>query len=322
MNKGNNSIGIEYSPDLLNILLLDKTTGTNIKWACSDYEKYGYEESSELQSYHIIAKYGELIQSRAFKSKHKKETRTKNNAEVFTPSWICNEQNNLIDDTWFGRSKVFNIVTNESWITCKEKVIFPDVKGKFWFDYVDARRLEAACGEAPYLVSRYDAVSGDMIEVTDRIGLLDRKLRIVNENTSDEKEWYKWIIRAYQSIYGYEYQGDNVFRARENLLLTFIDNFKFKFNKEPKKQQLKKICNIITWNIWQMDGITLTTPFANSKPKLEQINMFSNSGNIEKEDRANYEMEPVYSQIKDWRDGNGKIVTFKSIIKGDNDSYI
>jgi hypothetical protein len=29
-------------------------------------------------------------------------------AEVFTPSWICNAQNNLIDNTWFGRDNVFN----------------------------------------------------------------------------------------------------------------------------------------------------------------------------------------------------------------------
>jgi len=32
-----------------------------------------------------------------------------NKAEVFTPSWVCNEQNNLIDEQWFGRKNVFNI---------------------------------------------------------------------------------------------------------------------------------------------------------------------------------------------------------------------
>ena len=29
-------------------------------------------------------------------------------AEVFTPSWICNAQNNLIDNAWFERKDVFN----------------------------------------------------------------------------------------------------------------------------------------------------------------------------------------------------------------------
>lgn len=31
---------------------------------------------------------------------------------------------------------------------------------KDWRKYVDARRLEISCGEAPYLVSRYDTVTG------------------------------------------------------------------------------------------------------------------------------------------------------------------
>jgi hypothetical protein len=39
--------------------------------------------------------------------------------------------------------------------------------------------MEISCGEAPYLVSRYDTVSGNIISVDDRIGLLDRKLRVV-----------------------------------------------------------------------------------------------------------------------------------------------
>ena len=56
------------------------------------------------------------------------------------------------------------------------------------------------------------------IPVKDRIGLLDRKLRIVNENAEDDKEWLKWSLRAFQSCYGHDFQGDNVFLARENLL--------------------------------------------------------------------------------------------------------
>ncbi len=79
-------------------------------------------------------------------------------------------------------------------------------------------------GEAPYLVSRYDTVTGQKIELNSRIGLLDRKMRVVNENVNDEVEWFKWTERAFQSIYGYEFQGDNLLLARENLLCTFIEN--------------------------------------------------------------------------------------------------
>ena len=72
---------------------------------------------------------------------------------------------------------------------------------------MDSRRLEITCGEAPYIASRYDAATGEIIPLERRIGILDRKLRIVNENATDEDEWFKWAFRAFQSVYGYEYQA-------------------------------------------------------------------------------------------------------------------
>lgn len=303
-----------YNPKLLNMLLQDKTTGKNIKWACKDYEiyGYGYGESDELKPSLIIKKDGEIIQPRVTKSKRKRTLRTRNNAEVFTPSWICNEQNNIIDNQWFNKENVFNIPINKSWITNRNKILFPE--GKTWKDYVGCKRLEVSCGEAPYLVSRYDTVTGNMIEVPERIGFLDRKLRVINENTTDEEEWYKWVIRAYQNIYGYEYQGDNVLLARENLLFTFIDNINYKFGKDPTFKQLENICNIVTWNIWQMDGITMTTPFSSDTPKPKQLNFFSVL-NEELENKM-VQTKDVYSEIKDWATSRGQRITFKSIVKG------
>ena len=67
--------------------------------------------------------------------------------------------------TWFGKKEVFNIEKNKAWKTNYEKIIFPDDKN--WKDYVLSRRLEITCGEAPYLVSRYDTVSGKKINVKD-----------------------------------------------------------------------------------------------------------------------------------------------------------
>ena len=75
------------------------------------------------------------------------------------------------------------------------KIEFPD--GKCWQGYVDSRRLEITCGEAPYLVSRYDVSTGELIvPPLRRIGILDRKLRVVNENTDTYEEWLRWTIRA------------------------------------------------------------------------------------------------------------------------------
>ncbi len=132
-----------------------------------------------------------MIKPRVLKTKEKQNNRTKGKAEVFTPSWVCNAQNNLVDNAWFESENIFNREIEKGWETNIEKIKFPDKKNKTWQNYVDERRLEITCGEAPYLVSRYDTVTGKAFELKDRIGMLDRKMRIVAENTSSEEEWLK-----------------------------------------------------------------------------------------------------------------------------------
>lgn len=78
--------------------------------------------------------------------------------------------------------------------------------------------MEITCGEGPYLVSRYDTTTGDFIPVEERIGLLDRKLRVISENTETSGEWLEMAQKAYKNIYAFEWQGDNLLLAREALL--------------------------------------------------------------------------------------------------------
>lgn len=214
----------------------------------------------------ITGEFSELIQPRILKAHTQQAQRTKNRAEVFTPTWLCNEQNNMVDEAWFGRKAIFNIPIKHGRRPLCEKVVFPDKKGHTWQDYVYSTRLEITCGEAPYLVSRYDAVSGKIIDLQARIGLLDRKLRIINENVDGEVEWMEWTERAFQSVYGYEYQGDSLLLARKNLLLTFIDNMLFKFTRKPSRLELQRIATIISWNMWQMDGLTNCVPCCDELP--------------------------------------------------------
>ena len=89
-------------------------------------------------------------------------------------------------------------------------------------------------------MSRYDTTTAKIIPIHSRIGILDRKLRIVNENTDNEKDWLKWVYRAFQSVYGYEFQGDNLFIARINMLNTFVDYMHDRWNREPDEKELKK----------------------------------------------------------------------------------
>lgn len=106
------------------------------------------------------------------------------------------------------------------------------------------------------------------------MGVLDRKLRVVNENAQSDEEWEKWVVRAYQSVYGYEYQGDNLLFARINLLLTFDDCYRAKFQKKPAEKLLRTIANTISWNFWQMDGLKGTVPFGKLYEAYYQMSMF------------------------------------------------
>lgn len=293
--------------EILNILLKDHTTNKNIIWATDNYKDrgqgYNFEDQIELQS--VTGYNGNIIKPRMSKSKKEQEKRIKYNAEVFTPSWVCNSQNNLVDNSWAGEANFFNTEIENGWIIRQEKIKFPTLSGKTWMDYIKDTRLEITCGEAPYLVSRYDNVSGEIIKIEDRIGLLDRKIRVINENIDEQKEWNKWVEIAYQNIYGYEYQGDNLLIARKNLLYDYIDNYKYKFNEEPKKEEIKKIAEIISWNIWQMDGLKFVVPNSCKNEKMVEMTLFGEEIKEYKCSGCNKNISTMhngqYCIIKDWK---------------------
>lgn len=243
---------LKIDKELLTILLKDKTTDKNIIWATDNYVKHGihYEPDKPITVDLITSRNGNIIKPRIEKSKSEQQQRVRQKAEVFTPSWICNTQNNLIDEQWFERKNVFNIEKENSWETKTDKIDFPNTEKKTWQDYVSVKRMEVSCGEAPYLTSRYDSVSGEYIEVHNRIGVLDRKLRVVNENTETRDEWLKWAYIAVQNVYGFDWQGDNVLIARENILYTIIEHYEFKFGNELTTCDLVNFAKVIAWNIW------------------------------------------------------------------------
>ena len=307
--------------ELLTILLRDRSSGKNIIWATDNYSSRGcgYQSYDYITVEGITGYHGNIIKPRTEKSKKEQTDRIRDKAEVFTPSWICNKQNNLVDNAWFGTDFVFNEESEKTWIATTEPIVFPTATGKTWQDYINDVRLEITCGEAPYLVSRYDTVSGYMIELSQRIGLLDRKLRVVSENTQTEKEWLKWAIKSFQNTYGYDWQGDNVLLARENLLFTFIDYYKAKFDKEPTIEILKKISEILSWNIWQMDGLKFVIPESCKEVEEGQLTLFDDE--TEKQPCPGctkndpYAHTGIYCIIKDWK--ANKKVTFVSLLKKD-----
>lgn len=305
--------------NLLTILLKDRSSKQNIIWATDNYafRGCGFFNHDQITIQSITGYNGSVIKPRTEKSQKEQTERVRQKAEVFTPSWICNKQNNLVDNAWFDSTDIFNIEHDKEWTATTEKIKFPSQSGKTWEDYIKDTRLEITCGEAPYLVSRYDTVSGELIDIFKRIGLLDRKLRVVSENIDSEPEWYLWAKTAIQNIYGFEWQGDNVLLARENLLFTFIDYYENKFGVFPIKEYLEEIATIISWNIWQMDGLKFVIPESCKDEECEQISLFDNEAEKEpcrgcaKNDP--YSHTGIYCKIKDWK--TNKTIKFIDMLK-------
>lgn len=248
----------------MNILLKDRTSNENIILATDDYK--GYNFYTQITKKLLLD--GKLdIRPRVSKSIEAQNKRTKKKAEVFTPCFVCNKMNNFIDEEWLYKYSAFNNENDINWTTLDDKIEFSE--GNTWKDYVLSRRLEITCGEAPYLVSRYDAATGEIIPVNDRIGILDRKLRVISENVKSKKEWLTWVYRAYESTYGYEFQGDNLLIARINLLETFVEYMEERWGETPSDSSLKRIARIITYNIWQMDGIRDVLPYSGANEFLD-----------------------------------------------------
>lgn len=271
------------SGTLLTILLKDRTTNKNIVWASPSYEGMGkpFCADQPIKKNLIIGPYDSIIQPRVEKNKRNQEIRTRKRGEVFTPPWLVDKQ--------------VSIVMNEI--------------GDISFEsFIALRWLELACGEAPYIVTRYDSVSGDIIPVDKRVGFLDRKLQRIAEESTTEKEFIKWSKIAYESSYGYELQGDSLVLARENLLLSFCEHYDCKFGKLPTMKVIKQIANIISYNIFQMNGLTKQTPYSSDSKNNIQLNLFDEVNDQEKKG-------DMFTLVKDWE--NKVLVSVESISKGD-----
>lgn len=313
----------EIDAKVLKNLLTDRTTGQNITFATADYEEYGtgFGENDEILPYCVTGAHSATICPRTAKSQTTQAGRTKNKAEVFTPAWVCNAQNNMVDREFFGRDGAFNTEGEKCWHVTEGPVNFDGAKGT-WQDYVDLRRMEISCGEAPYIVSRYDSAGGEMIELPQRVGILDRKLRVVGENATAPEEWLKWAERAVQSVYGFEFQGDSLFLARENVLLTYYEYYYDRFAQEPTRDILRQISKIISWNLWQMDGLKGVRPNSCHPEEAggEQVSLFGGFQQLEAEECPGcktgniFRHNGVYSKIYDWRRGRSEL--YISSLKG------
>jgi hypothetical protein len=230
---------VDFSDPVLSsvlfILLKDRTTGKNIIWATDPPPELGCKSTDEITLEQVRAC---PPVPRVIKRLEEQKRRTRAKAEVFTPSWVCDKMINLGE----------------------ENGALPDRKNEP-IKYIHSTVLEVTCGEAPFLVNRYDTVTGRKIPVRQRKGIFDRKLKCVNEWFSyGVWRWHDIAEEACTKTYGYEWQGDSLLLARANMLLTWYENYKWMFDSEPDAGWVRNMAAIISWNIWQMDGVKNTIP--------------------------------------------------------------
>lgn len=170
------------------------------------------------------------VMPRYLKAQEEQKFRTDNKAEVFTPYEIIEKMNDSLESD------------------CEQIIL-----------YIKKRVLEITCGEAPYLTTRYDAVSGEEIPVEKRVGLLDRKLSAIPKEVGKEL-YIRCADEALKASYGYEWQFDSLFLARRNLLMTTIEHFENVWGTEPDYETVLNWATIISYNIFRMDGLSMCIP--------------------------------------------------------------
>lgn len=244
----------EKMPEILDILLIDRTKSTpkrtkNIIWANRNYISFNaklYSATAQITPNLVTGKMANVIKPRALKTKEVQKERTKSKAEVFTPTWIVKKQNDRVDRSY---------------------------RGDELETYVKRKWLEIAAGEAPYMITRYDMESGEPVPISKRVGFVDRKLKLINGNVNDKAEWQRLVVEAFKASYGFEWSGDSLLIARENLLYTYRDYYNYKWHEEPTFGLMKDIATIISYNVFQMDGLKCIIPLTEKRKRKVDIQL-------------------------------------------------
>ncbi len=228
------------SSHILSTLIKDRSANHPIFFGTDEYEEFSetFSENFRMSQQRIqpflMNEDKTLFQIRSQKEKEVKDRRTKKRGEVLTPIGIVNQMIDVLEEEW---------------------------KDLSLNDYLSQTVLELCCGEAPFLVQRYDSITGELFSVNKRRGILDRKLHRISKSTDNRKTWRDRAYQAVRSVYGYEYQGDSLFLGRENLLFDYLEHHFAKFHELPPINEINSVATIISWNMFQMDGIKNEVPY-------------------------------------------------------------
>lgn len=294
------------------------------------FESYGPESSIEPEM--VTGHREHLIRPRALKSSAMQKERTKTKAEVFTPLWIVKLQNDEVDKAF--REDDLKTYIKRTWleITCGEGPYMAtrydmetgaiiDLDKREGFVDRKLRRIHEAFKDRKAQLDHCQHVDElDTIarHFTAKHGSSDKSSKSSKQKSNAaemspanhtsaqveftaesirhmlREEWQALVEEAYKASYGFEWNGDSLLLARENLLYTYLDYYEALWQEEPPYEYLKEIATIISYNVFQMDGLTYTLPLSEKRVPV-QDSLFDAPS---KEDWEIIPGEPVY--IRNW----------------------
>jgi len=288
------------SDEILSILLKDYTTGKNILWGTDNYTGLGAGfcaddsiDKKDVGGYNsnfihpVIAKEGEARTEDIISFVKNIISLVPDNEEeepikeiidgnlVYTSDTIVDENEENAE-----KPEKINFFYQSSSIEKAEKflpyetayfAVKPD--NPINYNLISKQFFVKNCGEGQYFVTRYDNTTGKTISISERGGIVDKKLSSLGNDLAED-EWQNWAKDAYRSVYGYEFCGTKLLIARANLLLTYEEYYEDVFGLPITEKDLKEVANIIIRNIIQADGKKGVIPYSCGENKAVQLSFF------------------------------------------------
>ena len=211
----------DLSDDVKSLLLGDMTTGKNIYMGNGETEEEFYSPVTLERTKEFLHRWE--------KTRKEQKARKQNKAEVYTPYACVKKMTDLFWDD-------------------------PEVRK------ISATYLEITCGEAPFITTLRDMQDGRFIPVEERVGILDRKLSEADRLAETDSDFLPLAYLALTSVYGYEFQGDNLFFGRCNVLTCFLEAFERRYKEPAPAWVVNEAAEVVRWNFWQMDGLSCRLP--------------------------------------------------------------
>jgi len=230
-------------------LLRDARTGKNIIFNTSEYKGLGdgFQPGDEVKADINGHKIADWLRPYFARPKDAQKKAKKKYAEVVTPPWLVCYMLNQYERETFGQEIMFSCDPESK---TYGRIPMVNILSR----YIDLTGCEIACGEAPFITTRYDLKTGDRIELGRRCGILDRKLALVRMWVYAEDAIPYFAFKCLRSTYGYELRGDALAIARWNVYQTFEATFIASLGRILRPEERAEAIDIIAKNIYQYDG--------------------------------------------------------------------